>query len=159
ASTCPDGCARSGRAGTPLAEPPGHCSRRPCGPRQPRAPTPIRDRFGARPHGAIGHADIPPVLWWLPDRRWWPDSGVVGLDVRPRLSPHGTTTVGRLGQQVVALVPGLALVAVCVALAFAVNGAAPSVSPLVVAVVAGAVLANLGLVRPAATAGTQFAAK
>ncbi len=57
------------------------------------------------------------------------------------------------------IVPGLALVAAAVAAAFAANAALPSLSPLVLSVVLGAVAANLGLVPDAARPGTTFAAK
>jgi len=55
--------------------------------------------------------------------------------------------------------PGLALVGVCVAIAFSVNHLVASLSPLVVAVVIGAVLANLGLVPAWSRDGAHFAAK
>ena len=55
--------------------------------------------------------------------------------------------------------PGLALVAVCVAIAFGVNHLVPSLSPLVVSVVIGAVLANLGVVPAWSRGGAHFAAK
>ena len=57
------------------------------------------------------------------------------------------------------IVPGLALVAACVAIAFAANAAVDSLSPLVVSVVLGAMVANVGLVPEAARPGTTFAAK
>ncbi|GAC1540297.1 MAG: putative sulfate exporter family transporter [Acidimicrobiales bacterium] len=55
--------------------------------------------------------------------------------------------------------PGLALVAVCVTVAFGVNHLVPSLSPLVVSVVIGAILANLGAVPAWSRGGTHFAAK
>lgn len=53
--------------------------------------------------------------------------------------------------------PGLAVVAGASAVAFAVAAAVPSLNASTVAVVLGAVLANLGLHRPALRAGTRFA--
>ncbi|HEX7276477.1 MAG TPA: putative sulfate exporter family transporter [Acidimicrobiales bacterium] len=55
--------------------------------------------------------------------------------------------------------PGLALVAGGVAVATGVSRLVPSVSPLVVAVVAGAVLTNVGLVPNACRPGTELAAR
>jgi uncharacterized integral membrane protein (TIGR00698 family) len=57
------------------------------------------------------------------------------------------------------VVPGLALVAVCVAAAYAVSHAVPSISPLVASVAFGALLANIGLVPEWSRAGAHFAAK
>lgn len=58
-----------------------------------------------------------------------------------------------------AAVPGLGLVAVCVAAAHLVTRLVPSVSPLVAAVAIGAVLANIGLLPDWARAGMHVAAK
>lgn len=55
--------------------------------------------------------------------------------------------------------PGLALVAVVVATAFGVSHLVPVLSPLVVSVALGAVLANVGLLPERALPGTKFAAK
>lgn len=57
------------------------------------------------------------------------------------------------------LAPGLALVAVSVALAFLVARTIPSISPLVASVTIGAALTNFGLVPIRARQGTRFAAK
>lgn len=57
------------------------------------------------------------------------------------------------------VLPGLGLVATCVAIAFLISHLVPSISPLVAAVAIGAVLANLGSVPTWARAGTHFAAK
>lgn len=59
---------------------------------------------------------------------------------------------GRLG-------PGLALAAACVILALLVHRVSDSISPLVIAVVLGTVLSNLGLIPDRAGPGLQFAAK
>lgn len=58
-----------------------------------------------------------------------------------------------------AVLPGLGLVAVCVAVAQIVGELVPSVSPLVAAVAIGALLANVGLLPDWARAGMHFAAK
>jgi len=60
--------------------------------------------------------------------------------------------VGRLG-------PGLAVAATCVAASFTISRALPAISPLVVAVALGAVLANLNLVGEAIRPGLVFCAK
>ncbi len=57
------------------------------------------------------------------------------------------------------LAPGLALVGVCVIAAFGLHHLIDSLSPLVAAVALGAVLANVGLLPPAARAGLLFSAK
>ncbi|MGA9275966.1 YeiH family protein [Ilumatobacter sp.] len=69
-----------------------------------------------------------------------------------------TVTVPRIASAM-ALAPGLALVAVCVAAAFTVTAFAPTVSPLVAAVAIGAVLTNVGLIPEATRPGLRFAAK
>jgi uncharacterized integral membrane protein (TIGR00698 family) len=58
-----------------------------------------------------------------------------------------------------AVLPGLVLVAVCVAAAYGVSRVIPSISPLVAAVALGALLANVGLVPEWSRAGAHFAAK
>lgn len=58
-----------------------------------------------------------------------------------------------------AAAPGLAFVGCGVALAAVVSRLVPSLSPLVVAVVAGAVLTNVGLVPAACRPGTEVAAR
>jgi uncharacterized integral membrane protein (TIGR00698 family) len=55
--------------------------------------------------------------------------------------------------------PGLGAVGACVAVAFAVSHVIPSLSPLVVSVVIGAVLANVGAVPAWSRDGAHFAAK
>ena len=55
--------------------------------------------------------------------------------------------------------PGLGAVGACVAVAFAISRLIPSLSPLVVAVVIGAVLANVGAVPAWSRDGAHFAAK
>ncbi|MDP9074854.1 MAG: putative sulfate exporter family transporter [Actinomycetota bacterium] len=79
------------------------------------------------------------------------------------LDPLSFADRGRQRRSVIATVagagPGLALVGVCVAAAFAFSGLVPAISPLVASVAIGAVLANLGLVPGWARAGTHFAAK
>ncbi len=55
--------------------------------------------------------------------------------------------------------PGLGAVGACVAVAFAISHLIPSLSPLVVAVVIGAVLANVGAVPAWSRDGAHFAAK
>ncbi|HEY4331865.1 MAG TPA: putative sulfate exporter family transporter, partial [Ilumatobacteraceae bacterium] len=57
------------------------------------------------------------------------------------------------------IVAGLALVAGCVAIAFAVHAAVAAISPLVVAVVLGALLTNLGWVPDRCRDGLRFATK
>lgn len=77
-------------------------------------------------------------------------------DLRPLdrvpTSPRRSAGRGRL-------MPGLALVAACVASAFGISRVVPSASPLVLSVVLGALLANLGWVPDTARPGTTFAAK
>lgn len=58
-----------------------------------------------------------------------------------------------------ALIPGLAATAVAVAAAFAVNRLLPSLSPLTISVILGALLGNLGLNLTVLRPGLAFAAK
>ncbi len=57
------------------------------------------------------------------------------------------------------LLPGLVVVAAAVGVAFAVHRVVDTVSPLVVAVVVGAVLTNLGLIPDRCRSGMKFATK
>lgn len=81
-----------------------------------------------------------------------PSAELGPLDPDRRSRPRPT-------RPIVTRLPGLVLVAGCVAVAFAVYAAVPSASPLVVSVALGALLANAGLVPAAAGPGTTFAAK
>lgn len=56
-------------------------------------------------------------------------------------------------------VPGLALAALAVALAWSLSSLVDVLSPLVVAVVLGVIAVNVGLIRPAASPGLAFASK
>lgn len=80
-------------------------------------------------------------------------------DLRP-LAPHDPHR-DRLGSVHAATktVPGLALVAACVAVAFGISHVMPSISPLVASVVIGAVLANIGLVPTWSRPGMHLATK
>ncbi len=77
------------------------------------------------------------------------------------LRPIGSNWSGPGGRRaaITTRLPGLALVALCVAVAFGLHRVMPSLSPLVAAVGIGAVLANVGLIPGWATAGLQFAAR
>src|SRR5258708_3380157 len=75
------------------------------------------------------------------------------------LQPAASSSVATATSTLRRLVPGLLLVGTCVGLAFFVNHLVPSISPLVVSVVAGAVLTNLRFVPTSADAGTRFAGK
>ena len=83
-------------------------------------------------------------------------------DLRPLGSDRGWTslavTVDR-GAVVASWLPGLGVVALCVALSFGVHRVVPSVSPLVTAVGIGAVLANSGLMPERANPGLHVAAR
>src|SRR3954471_23834850 len=62
-------------------------------------------------------------------------------------------------QRVATLLPGLAVTGGAVAAGFGIHTVMPSASPLVVCLVIGALLANLGLLPDAARSGTHYAAK
>jgi uncharacterized integral membrane protein (TIGR00698 family) len=66
------------------------------------------------------------------------------------------TNLLRVGREIA---PGLAVVALGVLGATAINAAVPSVSRLVVAVIIGALLGNFGVATPATRPGLKFAAK
>lgn len=57
------------------------------------------------------------------------------------------------------LVPGLLLVAAATAVAYTVNAFVPLLSALLVAIILGVLLRNVGLIRPAADPGVAFAGK
>lgn len=67
-----------------------------------------------------------------------------------------TLTPARTGSE---LVPGLALVGAGLVGALSIHAAVDSISTLVAAIVIGAILGNLGAVRPIAAPGVKFAAK
>lgn len=85
-----------------------------------------------------------------------PSAELGPLDPDRRSRSHPT---GSFGDRLIERLPGLAFVAGCVTVAFAVHAAVPSASPLVVSVALGALLANVRLVPAAANPGTTFAAK
>lgn len=58
-----------------------------------------------------------------------------------------------------ALVPGVAVVATGVAIAYGLHALLPSVSPLMFSLLLGALLTNIGLARPAFAAGFRFSGK
>jgi len=64
-----------------------------------------------------------------------------------------------LRRNAVETIPGLVVVALGVGAATAISAAVPSISRLVVAVVIGALLGNLGMVTPAMRPGLKFSAK
>ena len=86
-------------------------------------------------------------------------------ELRPmahRMEAHAAPVACRRARIVAAAstaAPGLLLVAVCVVVANLLTKALPTLSPLVAAVVIGAVLTNVGLVPEAARPGLHFAAK
>lgn len=80
-------------------------------------------------------------------------------DLRPLAPPPEDKARSGVIANVRAVLPGLGLVVVCVAAAHLVTRVLPSVSPLVAAVVIGALLANVGLLPDWARAGMHFAAK
>lgn len=77
-------------------------------------------------------------------------------DVAPSARPPGRQVPREHGVR--RHVPGLALVAACAGLAFALHAAVPAVPPLVAAVLLGGVAANTGHLPAAARPGTRFAA-
>jgi len=75
------------------------------------------------------------------------------------LRPQRGRRTSSLAASAAKTLPGLVLVAACVGLAFGVSHAVTTLSPLVVAVILGAVLANLGAVPAWSRDGAHFAAK
>lgn len=75
-----------------------------------------------------------------------------------QLAPQGDRRA-RVFASAATAAPGLALVAVCVVGANLATMALPTLSPLVAAVVIGAVLTNVGMIPEAARPGLHFAAK
>jgi len=87
-----------------------------------------------------------------PRSRCRPDCDLAPLDLRHLLGHH------RAGERrTPSALPGLAAVAVATALAFGVARVVPALNPSTVAVVIGALAANLGLHRPVLHAGTHVA--
>lgn len=80
-----------------------------------------------------------------------------GPDGRHRREPSPSSSSGLAGAP--GLRPGLVLVAACTVAAAAIGGALASVSTLVVAVIIGALVGNLGLATPRTQPGLAFAAK
>jgi len=75
----------------------------------------------------------------------------VGRSVRQRTTDATAT--------ICSLVPGLAVIVVATAVAFAVAAAVPNLNATTVGVILGASLANAGLHRPTLRAGTRFASR
>ena len=82
-----------------------------------------------------------------------PDCDLAPLDLRHLLGHRAPGGAGRTP----GALPGLLAVAVATAVAFGISHLVPAVNPSTVAVVLGALAANLGLHRPALHAGTHVA--
>ena len=87
-----------------------------------------------------------------PRSRCRPDCDLAPLDLRHLVGHHRPD-----GRRSPSALPGLLAVAVATALAFGVAHLVPAVNPSTVAVVLGALAANLGLHRPVLHAGTHVA--
>lgn len=71
----------------------------------------------------------------------------------------GPKSVARAPRGLAALLPGVTLVVICVAVAYSVNKLFSTISPLVVAVVLGAILTNAGLIPERCRPGLRWATK
>ena len=117
------------------------------------APGPAQPpRAGVGPHPPTG---TDPVTGSIGDL----ESMAPTAELDPLNPTRPDRSLAGLGRATRRALPGLGYVAVVVSAAFAVNRLVPSLSPLVIAVGFGALLANLHAVPPWAVAGTHLAAK